>query len=160
MIRRPPRATLTDTLFPYPTLFRSFSSLLGVDRPTTTNQYAPDSSFHRRRSGCGQGEMALCYLSPDPGHGNAGVRSIRATGCAVLCAHSPPTAAVFRPKVGDARQKPAANADFDGDWSVEWCDKTHPGSDCGGFNITLVQEDDRICGDGKNQRLNFRHSIA
>lgn len=58
----------------------------------------------------------------------------------------PPTAAVFRPKVGDARQKPAANADFDGDWSVEWCDKTHPGSDCGGFNITLVQEDDRICG--------------
>src|SRR3546814_6739693 len=58
----------------------------------------------------------------------------------------PPTAVVFRPKVGDARQKPAANADFDGDWSVEWCDKTHPGSDCGGFNITLVQEDDRICG--------------
>src|SRR3546814_14355217 len=38
------------------------------------------------------------------------------------------------------------NADFDGDWSVEWCDKTHPGSDCGGFNITLVQQDDRICG--------------
>src|SRR3546814_3688481 len=58
----------------------------------------------------------------------------------------PPTAVVFRPKVGDARQKPAANADFDGDWSVEWCDKTHPGSDFGGFNITLVQEDDRICG--------------
>src|SRR3546814_12641706 len=24
MIRRPPRSTLTDTLFPYPTLFRSF----------------------------------------------------------------------------------------------------------------------------------------
>src|SRR3546814_17061340 len=58
----------------------------------------------------------------------------------------PPTAVVFRPKVGDARQKPAANADFDGDWSVEWCDKTHPGSDCGGFNFNLVQEDDRICG--------------
>src|SRR3546814_3877548 len=52
----------------------------------------------------------------------------------------PPTAAVFRPKVGDARQKPAANADFDGDWSVEWCDKTHPGSDCGGFNITRSEE--------------------
>src|SRR3546814_21004254 len=29
MLRRPPRATLTDTLFPYPTLFRS--RLFGVD---------------------------------------------------------------------------------------------------------------------------------
>src|SRR3546814_6573402 len=27
MIRRPPRSTLTDTLFPYPTLFRSCSCL-------------------------------------------------------------------------------------------------------------------------------------
>src|SRR3546814_20209096 len=26
MIRRPPRSTLTDTLFPYPTLFRSFGA--------------------------------------------------------------------------------------------------------------------------------------
>src|SRR3546814_1825440 len=28
MIRRPPRSTRTDTLFPYTTLFRSFSALL------------------------------------------------------------------------------------------------------------------------------------
>src|SRR3546814_12837608 len=27
MIRRPPRSTLTDTLFPYPTLFRSVDSM-------------------------------------------------------------------------------------------------------------------------------------
>src|SRR3546814_12744737 len=30
MLRRPPRSTRTDTLFPYTTLFRSW---LGVDRP-------------------------------------------------------------------------------------------------------------------------------
>src|SRR3546814_9265556 len=29
MIRRPPRSTRTDTLFPYTTLFRSFVGLLG-----------------------------------------------------------------------------------------------------------------------------------
>src|SRR3546814_2435109 len=31
MIRRPPRSTRTDTLFPYTTLFRSFSSSTKVD---------------------------------------------------------------------------------------------------------------------------------
>src|SRR3546814_18505139 len=56
-------------------------------------------------------------------------------GCAQSAPHAapssaptpPPTAAVFRPRVGDARPTPAATADFDGDWSVEWCDTTHPG---------------------------------
>src|SRR3546814_11251830 len=31
MIRRPPRSTRTDTLFPYTTLFRSVANRLGVD---------------------------------------------------------------------------------------------------------------------------------
>src|SRR3546814_14829195 len=30
MIRRPPRSTLTDTLFPYPTLFRSFGAPMKI----------------------------------------------------------------------------------------------------------------------------------
>src|SRR3546814_4071902 len=33
MIRRPPRSTRTDTLFPYTTLFRSRPALLGNDTP-------------------------------------------------------------------------------------------------------------------------------
>src|SRR3546814_5798715 len=33
MIRRPPRSTRTDTLFPYTTLFRSLAALFGVDAP-------------------------------------------------------------------------------------------------------------------------------
>src|SRR3546814_19747620 len=32
MLRRPPRATRTDTLLPYTTLFRSFVPALGVER--------------------------------------------------------------------------------------------------------------------------------
>src|SRR3546814_4221511 len=32
MIRRPPRATRTDTLFPYTTLFRSYRHLYGIGR--------------------------------------------------------------------------------------------------------------------------------
>src|SRR3546814_2412067 len=34
MIRRPPRSTRTDTLFPYTTLFRSLLGLLGFTGPT------------------------------------------------------------------------------------------------------------------------------
>src|SRR3546814_3615136 len=33
MIRRPPRSTLTDTLFPYPTLFRSLFGGLAKKKP-------------------------------------------------------------------------------------------------------------------------------
>src|SRR3546814_14079851 len=33
MIRRPPRSTRTDTLFPYTTLFRSLARLFGEERP-------------------------------------------------------------------------------------------------------------------------------
>ncbi len=47
------------------------------------------------------------------------------------------------------RQKPPAvsddsiqesKTDFNGGWSVRWCDKANPKLDCGGFNITLVQD--------------------
>src|SRR3546814_2827050 len=49
MIRRPPRSTRTDTLFPYPTLFRSVVGTCGLrgwktsDTPTA-RQDAPASS--------------------------------------------------------------------------------------------------------------------
>ena len=38
-------------------------------------------------------------------------------------------------------------ADFSGTWSVQWCSKTDPSLDCGGFNVSLVQRDESICGD-------------
>src|SRR3546814_11979872 len=44
MIRRPPRSTRTDTLFPYTTLFRSVG-LLGRDLP-------PDQQAHQHRNQC------------------------------------------------------------------------------------------------------------
>jgi hypothetical protein len=41
----------------------------------------------------------------------------------------------------------AAKPDFNGAWSVTWCDKAKPDRDCGGFSLYLVQEADRICGE-------------
>jgi hypothetical protein len=41
----------------------------------------------------------------------------------------------------------AAKPDFNGAWSVAWCDKAEPGRDCGGFSLYLVQDGDRICGE-------------
>src|SRR3546814_8983835 len=38
MIRRPPRSTRTDTLFPYTTLFRSFISCYDIYKPIISPQ--------------------------------------------------------------------------------------------------------------------------
>src|SRR3546814_9276749 len=46
MIRRPPRSTLTDTLFPYTTLFRSSTQSSGGDDPLLTPGAGPDGSFY------------------------------------------------------------------------------------------------------------------
>lgn len=47
----------------------------------------------------------------------------------------------------------AAKADFGGEWSVKWCDKTDPQADCGGFYLSLVQEGDRLCGSYNGARV-------
>src|SRR3546814_12416850 len=49
IIRRPPRSTRTDTLFPYTTLFRSPSHARRLRRPR--------HRFHRRARGLARGEL-------------------------------------------------------------------------------------------------------
>src|SRR3546814_7698735 len=46
MIRRPPRSTRTDTLFPYTTLFRSLSQVIGRN-PAYIQQYIKRGSPRR-----------------------------------------------------------------------------------------------------------------
>ncbi len=46
--------------------------------------------------------------------------------------------------------------DFNGSWAVEWCDRSNPQLDCGGFNVSLVQEGTRICGDFGGALVNLR----
>ncbi|MDR7069796.1 hypothetical protein J2X02_002647 [Pseudoxanthomonas japonensis] len=48
--------------------------------------------------------------------------------------------------------------DFTGGWSVKWCDRTHPELECGGFDVTLVQEGDRVCGDFGSALVNLRQT--
>lgn len=49
-----------------------------------------------------------------------------------------------------------ASADFNGSWSIEWCDRTDPDLDCGGFSVTLVQKGSRVCGDFGGALVNLR----
>src|SRR3546814_12704026 len=52
MIRRPPRSTRTDTLFPYTTLFRSILPLLAVAAPAPAHDFAfTDVRFTLTRDG-------------------------------------------------------------------------------------------------------------
>src|SRR3546814_15654358 len=54
MIRRPPRSTRTDTLFPYTTLFRSAYLIVGIG--------------HTKRAYC-ESEESRLGAAPFPGHG-------------------------------------------------------------------------------------------
>src|SRR3546814_5370963 len=51
MIRRPPRSTRTDTLFPYTTLFRSWTGTLGATRQVSSARQRPSSTACCRREG-------------------------------------------------------------------------------------------------------------
>src|SRR3546814_6135809 len=77
MIRRPPRSTRTDTLFPYTTLFRSVNSwriddvLPGMRRSDRIGaaRRAPRAPCERRRFREKSGPMASCSRSPTPATG-------------------------------------------------------------------------------------------
>src|SRR3546814_8913008 len=83
MIRRPPKSTRTDTLFPYPTLFRS---VFGFDVPRrlaapalrSTGVNPPALLCPSRRGSIGV-EFAICYIPsespPPPFFSVPGVRS-------------------------------------------------------------------------------------
>src|SRR3546814_14570067 len=58
MIRRPPRSTRTDTLFPYTTLFRSLRWLWETDRPV-----------EEKRVDIGAGIMVPTYVTGPSSHG-------------------------------------------------------------------------------------------
>src|SRR3546814_10212124 len=45
MIRRPPRSTRTDTLFPYTTLFRSPACPIGKNMPSVSSSHRSGRSF-------------------------------------------------------------------------------------------------------------------
>src|SRR3546814_2288377 len=79
MIRRPPRSTRTDTLFPYTTLFRSPGSFEDQTRGYLTaggmsgrvdvhNDYLMSLSLPKVKAGCGGIDMFLggmSFLDPD-----------------------------------------------------------------------------------------------
>src|SRR3546814_10280271 len=56
MIRRPPRSTRTDTLFPYTTLFRS-QRICGLAMPATDEGEAARLRLFRRWAGKGEEEQ-------------------------------------------------------------------------------------------------------
>src|SRR3546814_17016298 len=67
MLRRPPRSTRTDTLFPYTTLFRSFlvhaGDTVAVDKPVESRQEQHVLPQHRR--GDGAQSAGRCGLQID-----------------------------------------------------------------------------------------------
>src|SRR3546814_2277298 len=67
MIRRPPRSTRTDTLFPYTTLFRSSRRIRGAhrDTPPALARGAPDMGRSLRRRGRRDRRRSAIRVRPD-----------------------------------------------------------------------------------------------
>src|SRR3546814_20318301 len=59
MIRRPPRSTRTDTLFPYTTLFRSLLHAFGMEPLDPLRRFGHGKAQSRRDGELGQGKLAL-----------------------------------------------------------------------------------------------------
>src|SRR3546814_16335001 len=51
MIRRPPRSTRTDTLFPYTTLFRSYSAIILMVSKRMFDKLTPEQQTAMREAG-------------------------------------------------------------------------------------------------------------
>src|SRR3546814_3189765 len=62
MIRRPPRSTRTDTLFPYTTLFRSAGTICALAPTSARNRRAGHDRPHRRTP---RRRMARAAIDPD-----------------------------------------------------------------------------------------------
>lgn len=50
---------------------------------------------------------------------------------------------------------PADTGSFAGSWHVPWCHPTRTDLECGGFSITLVEKEGRICGTYFGARVNL-----
>src|SRR3546814_6874798 len=88
MIRRPPRSTRTDTLFPYTTLFRSTCTTLwrtdcGLSLPDPTDAIAFLGRFGRFRRGLGRGAR-LSLLGRSEEH-TSELQSLMRISYAVFC---------------------------------------------------------------------------
>src|SRR3546814_8954677 len=69
MIRRPPRSTRTDTLFPYTTLFRSMTSLMACaerrDRAASARQRLALGVAQLRAAGFGQRQQGVEFVAAE-----------------------------------------------------------------------------------------------
>src|SRR3546814_1337469 len=70
MIRRPPRSTLTDTLFPYTTLFRSTDTLPAVGEGRalilSTRTPCPSSAASQEKSAIGRTDPMAMSIRSSP----------------------------------------------------------------------------------------------
>src|SRR3546814_11368926 len=89
MIRRPPRSTRTDTLFPYTTLFRSTRSCISrTDAPALVDCSAPVHGYFRARVGAFAFDPAFTFPECDSGVLVNGDRC-QQWGSPTLCLRSP-----------------------------------------------------------------------
>src|SRR3546814_17323657 len=82
MIRRPPRSTRTDTLFPYTTLFRSWR--LRQRAGEVRGKWRRKGVGGRREPGFGSAFLRSARVCGDSAHGGLQIAAFSASGAHVL----------------------------------------------------------------------------
>src|SRR3546814_6582811 len=93
MIRRPPRSTRTDTLFPYTTLFRSQAHALAHLQPAAGHPVLHGESLRRRRAravpepagGAAGGQLLLGAVAARSEEHTSELQSLMRISYAVFC---------------------------------------------------------------------------
>src|SRR3546814_6489983 len=83
MIRRPPRSTRTDTLFPYTTLFRSKFKVTGTARSVPTE--CPESVPLRHKSHRANRQRSYLRVTPRSEEHTSELQSLMRISYAVFC---------------------------------------------------------------------------
>src|SRR3546814_2694999 len=84
MIRRPPRSTRTDTLFPYTTLFRSKAAYM-ASAPRLSRRLAPDEQDGRMQDDRPSGVVAWPRCEPRSEEHTSELQSLMRISYAVFC---------------------------------------------------------------------------
>src|SRR3546814_4138571 len=85
MIRRPPRSTRTDTLFPYTTLFRSFVGVLLLRGILTVKHYCECRSLQSRRYAQPLRSFKICSWRRKIGRAHVELQSLMRNSYALFC---------------------------------------------------------------------------
>src|SRR3546814_12254916 len=105
MIRRPPRSTRTDTLFPYTTLFRSSAFFERVFQRDLARNPAARSAFGGKGAQRGWPDVSQTRADENVALVRRDLAELRGFDRGALCPHAQPSHILFAPHADESHER-------------------------------------------------------